>query len=442
MNDHADNTLTAPASERGASIASRPDTGQVVQALTFAIERIKASDSKPGWTPWALVAAGTGACWALLSTLGQENAPTLSSVVKWSVLVVVLAESVRVLWRFVPLSTPSRPRADRFSLSSNEFRSDRLAILYVLAQSLTVLYVLRAFPLWADALFVRTATVSYAVVAVAAVCAFAMSFVGFAAPSEAFEGRATNVPFRVAGGLFVLLHASLAYAVVKLLLRDYPGLNVATIKAACLVFAILLIARFLLISTAEAPLIQTLCDIRNRLLLGQMTVTEALGDIEIATLGLSASDVLQERIRSLLRVQEEMRAEFRSGATEVAQLKGLLDNAAKATTEEAIACRKAICSGIAARIGRVESLRARYAGEFKKFELRAQVLASMSTCQDKIMAPIRAQLAVGANGISEDFGKYKQAIGDAATCAACPACPPAPSPQRFPCTQQYSSEAA
>ncbi|HEX9194301.1 MAG TPA: hypothetical protein VF871_11195 [Burkholderiales bacterium] len=359
-------------------------------------------------------------------------------MMKWSVALFALLDCFRLFWELVAPRVASRRPGDRFTNSERELSPDRLALVYSFVLSIGVVYAVRATPFASHRLFVILATSVYALGAAAALSAFTLSFVGLAFPSEMADGRLANWPMRIGAAIIVLLHTVLAGTATELVLKERAELTPGLLKAVALVLVVQVTTRFLLSSASDSPLVNSLADIRRRVLLGQTLPEEALTDIEVAAQGLKASDVLQPYISALLRLQEDLRSELRAGSSEVAGLRALLAKVDGATSAEVSARRQAICRGVDARVAKLQALGTRYQQEYKEFEVRAQWLAVLSSRQQKIVAPLRAQLRSAASDVPGEANRYKQAIGDMTICEGCPARPVGATAKEMACAPEQA----
>ncbi len=352
----------------------------LVQALTYDIDALRASRSQPGWTAWALLAGGGAIAWALATVWAKEQ-PVALEVARWSMVLYVGIDLVRRLRNV--LSPAPRPggRTSRFRLMRDVFGSARPQILLFLVESLAAIWLVGQ--VW------RTWPFHAAIVAVgwfgleALMTALALVFSAF---RETF--RELAVPAHPYGTKFSAISSSLLVAVLLYVLGGaaYSVLVVApadarAIRPALLLVALLVIGEILSGEVQDAPLLDTLVELRRNLLVGAIDVEAAAREYDISSLGLRGSDVLQGRIKRLLAISENLRADAVNFRKRLEDTRQLLKAIPQANAAEIAAASRNVDGALKGLEEKFDAGMKQYRKEYQ--ELKKWLTALMTVSADK-----------------------------------------------------------
>lgn len=282
-----------------AAVASQPapTTESVLDLLDAEIENITSSQTRGGWTMWAVLAALAAATWLLSEEIK-------SGPIQWDhVAVILVAGSILLdLIRFLAIVLNPQQAEDepipRFYWSHKHFSARRLFGLFDLARItlVVVLAFLSAAFTWK---FLASLVMGYAVFFFMMAIVVVMSFSRWA-----FANQSNKFTYIFWG--LILFGLGLAGILSLFVLPPINMGNIGSYRVAGLILATVYLLLFLSTMVTTSPVLQFLMHLRRDLVFGTKSLPKVINEADSALGGLRVTDALRDDYIAIILGIEEL----------------------------------------------------------------------------------------------------------------------------------------
>jgi len=317
----------------GNSVASSDDKEQysgkdtparVMGLLDSEIAHLRSEHQRPGWTRWALIGGIASVIWLILSEIEQGLFETSSTMILFLVLS-LLFHSALALLRLAKATHPLQSSGMRFQLTHSIFGQEQALFLLESLHSLSIVvisYLFRGLVAWP---FTVTVCIIHGFESFMYLLGVLFSYLPAIPVRTPKGGR-----FGTAIGLIEFGANSIpASSYLSAIVLSARGIQVADIRLAGLFLALVYLLRILLRAGAEVPLLESFVAVRRQLALSQITVGDAIQQIDIALYGLQVADVWQKDIQDLLRQISSAHSELHDATQEAEAIQALVESTLK-----------------------------------------------------------------------------------------------------------------
>jgi len=266
-----------------------PSRGDLLVLLTEEIADLERSKTRPGWTTWAILGALATLIWVLLNSVDNHEIDALV-VLKFLLLIITICDCLWIIWKTLS-SIRESDRTSRFEVA-NKAASDIWRVSFpLLIRNGTIFYLIvyASFPTLQTILLV----VFFSMETVVLLSALLMSFFPFPLPSKPQPRSLLKVAV-----IAVFITSIAVRSLWVLILHKAPSVTewkVALISTSCIYLCILLMR-----ASSGLGLIVELKEIRRRLVLGELSPSDAAKQIDLVIRGLTVHEILQPAVANVL----------------------------------------------------------------------------------------------------------------------------------------------
>ena len=283
-----------PIAEESEYSAMLHEFEHLTELLNAEIDRIRAEESRPGWTMWALLGGLATILWLMVAEL-EKNTIDLLNVLFLLLLFSLVCDTLRE----IPLIISGSPALSvplRVKFTRSIFQG-RVHSLVALVRSITLIIVTAMIRPFASACYVVAAYVFYVRLALAFAGRFLLSFLRVPSPAPQQDAEWTAKVLR----LLLLVPGIIAlFGLSSALLNQKVSPEVFEYRFSGLLVAATLTLLLLAQGQSRAPLLATLMHIRRSLTFGSIDLASAKRQAEVALLGMTVADAFQDDLRRLL----------------------------------------------------------------------------------------------------------------------------------------------
>jgi hypothetical protein len=289
--------VTGPEFKDGSNPNDPEGIARLIELLEFEIDRIRAEESQPGWTPWALMGSLATALWLLLAELETH-------IIDFqNVLFLLLALSLAYdCVKFLPSVWQASSRsASRFRLAHGVMSPMRSGALIEVGRSAVLIVATTGIRPLLNVRYIIATYLSFGILAFFGMIVFIYSFLKTPLPvGNNRRGMAIGC------ALFLLPAMFAIFGYAEALLRQMVLPTVPEYRVGGLLLIATIVLLILTKRRSQTPLLETLVGIRHNLALEQIDLDSARRQTEIALLGMKVDDVLQNDLKELLADLEQM----------------------------------------------------------------------------------------------------------------------------------------
>lgn len=368
---------------------------RIVELLDFEITRIRAEESQPGWTVWALLGGIATTGW--LFTLEIESHGANLRAISFLFLIFYLVfTSTRVLHRLLSPPSSSLKSASHFHLSHSHLSKTRTSLLLDLALRIILILIVVAHSPLVHPAFYITACILFGAEVVVCLIIFALSFLHLPITDYRTSRLRQVAPF-----IYIF------FALIIITLVGYGGAlvgrtispTISEYRSAGLLMAITLMLSILARRGRDSPLLQTLIDIRRNIGFGRLPVEDAKRQAEIALEGMTASDILQDELAAILSHIEDINIRLESAAKEVQAFTTTLPKGAGGLSDDQRTLLMAVRQSVDAHLSHVNEIQAKLFERMNKLRRRASIILGLSPEALHTMMPVGSSVDAAMRSI-------------------------------------------
>lgn len=382
------------------SHSSRQDSeefNRVVELLEFEITQIRAEESQPGWTVWALVGGIATTLWLLAIEIEQHGANLQNIALVYLVLSLAL-RVIKVLYRVISPNEAIMKSAFRFQHTHSILSTTRASILLDIAHCVIFILIVASLR---QVLRPSVSTISYVVFGILQLVflgAFVLSYLKI--PITDYQTsrvrQMSPVAYLLLGvAVFVLIGcAEPLYS-----RRVLP--SVSDYRVAGLLVAISQLFTLLAKRAPNTPLLQTLIGIRRNLAFGKLDLEDAKRQIDIALEGMTVSDVLQDEIAKLLSKVERISIHLEAASKEIQAFTASISTGEPGLSEDQRTLLRAVKQSAETHIARIDEIHGELLLRLKKLRRRASMLIGISPETKPEVGTMGAGIGVALQSITD-----------------------------------------
>lgn len=385
----------------------------LIELLEFEIKRIRAEESRPGWTRWALLGGLASAFWFLTLELERGAISWQNSLFFFLVLSIGYQSTLCIRPLLHLFSAKSAPRARTLS---QQFPRAFYVMLYESAWDVVLLVIVSRLDPAVGLQYEVSLFVFYILNILTALLASLvyplfkyanMTTIAFSLGSK--RARASG---RVTSILLLALGMFSVFGLISTLLDNVVVLAPAEYRVGGLLFASAYILRIIVRGQPESPLLDTLIELRRALGLGKIDFESAARQAEIALTGLSASEILQDDLGALLRDLEQINVCLETARKELLRASLLEDYRDRVEDQDIL--RQALIRSAESHVDEAVELAENHSSKVDQFRWRITLLREISPESeeevDKLLAELdaaEAQFVSTAGLLREQLQAYK-----------------------------------
>jgi hypothetical protein len=305
------------------TLESRPDDFMgLIQLLEFEINQIRAEETRPGWTVWALLGGLASAFWLLTLEI-EKSSISLINIALLFLLFSLIYDCIDLIQFVIMPSAPNKASGFRYYLPRVNLSQSRLSFLVEIMR----LIILIAIAAWLRQVighpYAYAVYLLYGIIALSCVFGLGLSLLNFPLPYSLPSGD------RVTSGLYVFSLLVSMFALVglfRVLASGAVVVSASDYRIGGLGLTIILLLRVLSKGQVKTPLLRTLVEIRRELAFGRMDLDSAQRQTEIALMGMTVSDVFQDDIAKILEDWERLNVQIESATKEILVITSVTGN--------------------------------------------------------------------------------------------------------------------
>ena len=373
--------------------------------LRSEIDRQETESKRPGWTTWALCAAGAALISCLLSAL-EPAGLNWQTVGVLFVLLSIAVDCLRILAN-VLRGTPENPESQRrFHLTSAYATDSRLFAAAMLIRLLIVYGVYRSVQFGLHPLFYKSLVTFLGLNIFLAGSILILSCLRLPTP------KSTNTKcwwaLRIVVTLWVGTGIVGCIGIVPRLQSLSPSIQDWRVATALVGISLVVL---LLSRLQQAPaLLEDLKGIERRLALGQLTLAEAREKTDRILHGLTFGDIMQPYVREALHDIDSLESEHKELTAEFQVMRGAIGDLAVEVTQEQMTTITALFRGIQGKADDVKKKGEDTKSSLTKLTRRVHMLKRIAPPLAAEMTSLMSEVQSAATRLEQAFDQAEKSL--------------------------------
>ncbi len=304
----------------------------ILNALDFEITQIQHEYSRPGWTLWALLGALSTSIWLLLDEIEKTKINFHYGFFAFLTISIVL-DGFSLL-KFLTSSESRSSKAGVSKFFTDLFKVRHIVLLFLI-RTVLILYIGYIYKSWVPKLSITLFFTYYGVGVLLLLVFLALSFTRFPIirsgtkyPFPAKWLKRLLVFFIIIGAIII------AYGYLEACINAQSFLRAPEYRFGGLLWTIGFIVLKLGMGVYTPILLESLIELRRDLLFDRINTSSAKRQMGIILSGLEVSDLLQEDIREIYRLYDEVNKEFKIEIDRIKLADSLLSEALQKNTHD------------------------------------------------------------------------------------------------------------